>query len=287
VLLIDGRPVPVPAGGAVAGTAGGAATTIVLANQPLTCDALDRRWQHLPKGQVRVSLTVAPLRFERDREGTRPGGALRVRRAGHLAIKLGDTEELKIEGSLEALARVTTEVRGDRLTIAARGSVGEPDYLLTVKRLTAITVAGSGDVAAPDLQGEQVSLTLAGSGDLATGRIEAKSVQVRLVSSGDALIRGLKAESLDVVDMGSASLAVNEGEVGQQKIAIHGSGDYHAKNLSRARATATISGSGEMALWVREALSVTINGSGTVAYRGHPTLEQRINGSGEIQALGD
>ncbi|HEY3353895.1 MAG TPA: head GIN domain-containing protein [Polyangia bacterium] len=207
---------------------------------------------------------------------------------GDLTIVLGETEMLRIEGEPEDLARLTTEVHGDRLTIAARKSLAdEPTYHLTVKQLSAITITGSGDVTAPDLKGDEVALTLTGTGDLKAGLVEAKTVQVRLASSGDAQLRGVRAGLLDVVTPGSASLKIDGGEVEEQRITIHGSGDYAARDLRSARATATINGSGEMALWARDSLRVTINGSGRVAYRGQPAVEQRIHGSGEIERLGD
>jgi len=207
---------------------------------------------------------------------------------GALIIKLGEPEVLSTDATPATLARLTTDVRGDRLVIGSRGSLlANPKFYLTVKRLEGITIVGSGDVVAPDLKGDSVQLTLAGSGDLVAGSIEAQRVRLRLTSTGDAVIRGVRARSLDVVTAGSADVRIGAGQVDEQRVVVNGSGDYEARQLLSGRTTAVINGSSELALWARDSLGVTINGSGRVAYRGHPALRQRIAGSGSVQSLGD
>jgi hypothetical protein len=48
-----------------------------------------------------------------------------------------------------------------------------------------------------------------------------------------------------------------------------------------------IGGSGDITVWVIDALDVRIMGSGNVRYYGRPTVSSSGNGSGDIISLGD
>jgi hypothetical protein len=207
---------------------------------------------------------------------------------GNLIIELGEPELLRIDATPRALGQLTTEVEGDRLVIRARGRIHDkPKFHVTVKRLEGLTLAGSGDVIAPDLKGEEVTVAVAGSGDLVAGRLEAKRVMLRLAASGDAKLAGIRAGSLDVTSVGSGNLQIGDGEVEEQRIMLAGSGDYEARKLRSARAAATINGSGEVAVFARDSLKATINGSGKISYRGRPSIQQVIHGSGSVESIGD
>jgi hypothetical protein len=207
---------------------------------------------------------------------------------GKLTIELGEPEVLRVDASAKTLGRLTTEVEGDRLVIRARGRMHDsPRFRVTVKRLDGLKIAGSGDVLAPDLKGEEVEVALAGSGDLVAGKIEARRVRLRLAASGDAKLHGVQATALDVSTLGSGDLEIGGGAVEEQRITVAGSGDVDARQLQSERATATINGNGSVVVWARASLKATINGSGRIAYRGRPTVEQRIHGSGAIGPIGD
>jgi hypothetical protein len=207
---------------------------------------------------------------------------------GDLVVEIGEPELLRIDATPKTLSRLTTEVKGDRLVIHSRGRIHDsPRFHVTVKRLDGLTLAGSGDVVAPDLKGEEVNVALVGSGELAAGHLEAKRVRLKLAASGNGKLAGIKAGSLEVTSVGSGNLHVGAGEVPEQRVMVAGSGDYEARQLQSERVTASINGSGDVAVWARESLKVSINGSGKIAYRGRPAIQQRILGSGSVESIGD
>ena len=67
---------------------------------------------------------------------------------------------------------------------------------------------------------------------------------------------------------------------------ISGSGDLKASKLEARNVTVSIAGSGDVAVWAREALQARIAGSGDVRYYGDPSVEKRITGSGSVKRLG-
>jgi hypothetical protein len=78
------------------------------------------------------------------------------------------------------------------------------------------------------------------------------------------------------------------GQAERQVVSLPGSGNYEAGGLESQSAEVTLAGSGNVTVWVREALDVRLSGSGTVNYFGTPTVGQRdISGSGDINRMGE
>jgi hypothetical protein len=159
VVTVDGKPVRIA--GAVAATAGGAATHLVLSNRPLSCDATRRDWQRVAPGQVLIHLTVAPLLLERTGHAYRPGGAVRVRSAswpGGMEVSASGRAEVP-PGAAQAgaKARVRLAYDGSFPALGRRAASS-----LTVRG--AIVVRGCGDRPPAGTPRPQPDLTLAVAG---------------------------------------------------------------------------------------------------------------------------
>ena len=77
-----------------------------------------------------------------------------------------------------------------------------------------------------------------------------------------------------------------KGNVDTLKADIVGSGDLEAKKLKANKATLSVSGSGDMDVFVSQELSATISGSGDVTISGNPQKrDTKIRGSGDVKFL--
>jgi len=187
---------------------------------------------------------------------------------GNLYIEQGDHESLRIEAEGNVLPYLETEVSGHTLEIRERHDAfmfhtRPVNFYLAVKTLDKITLSGSGDVKAPVLTGERLSININGSGQVKLGKLDFDKIELQIDGSGEVTIA--------------------EGEVDLQQIIVSGSGDYEARGLVSNKAEVYVSGSGATDLQAHDYLAVVISGSGDVYYTGSPTVEQVIMGSGEIK----
>jgi hypothetical protein len=211
---------------------------------------------------------------------------------GNLSIELGDNEALRIEAEDNLLEYLVTEVRGDRLVIEQQDEVRlvpkEPvNFSLTARQVDAISISGSGDAQAPDLETEHFSISINGSGDLAMGDLTAETVEIHINGSGNVQTGNLRADTLNVDIAGSGNLRIAGGEVQEQQITVAGSGSYRARQLASAQAEVNIPGSGSVVIRVDERLRADVSGSGGLRYAGEPEVDERVTGSGEVQPVAE
>jgi hypothetical protein len=201
--------------------------------------------------------------------------ALALLGSGEVIITQGASEGLVIEADDNLLPLITSEVRSGTLELgfdrANWATVIQPSqpirYLVAVRELGALDLAGSGRMEAASLSAEGLRLTISGSGDIVVEQLSASDLNATLSGSG------------------SMQLA---GQAERQVVSLPGSGNYEAGDLESQSAEVTLAGSGNVTVWVREALDVRLSGSGTVNYFGTPTVGQRdISGSGDINPMGE
>jgi hypothetical protein len=228
-----------------------------------------------------------------------------------LYIEVGETEALRLEAEDNLINYFQVAVIGDTLEIRNRSGVNlRPTrpvrFYLTVTSLDTIVVSGSGDVEAPDLQAERISVTITGSGDVDIGNLDADAVDVRVTGSGNLNVAGSEAQDQDVtlngsgdvriedldVELievritGSGNLDILSGETEAQNVTITGSGDYDARRVESIEADVRVTGSGSTTIQVSERLDATIFGSGDVHYVGCPTVTHSATGSGDVVQVG-
>jgi putative autotransporter adhesin-like protein len=196
--------------------------------------------------------------------------SVEVAGTGTLVITQGDSEHLTISAEDNILPKLTSEVVNGRLELHPQSNTqlntSQPiRYMVTVKQLKDVRLAGAGDVQASSLSADQLDIAVAGSGNTNIGRLTAKTLTVTISGSGTATIAGQATE---------------------QNVTISGSGRYRAADLQSRRASIQINGSGDCAVSVADSLNVTIAGSGNVTYVGSPTVNQTILGSGRVSKAG-
>ena len=196
---------------------------------------------------------------------------LDVRGPYDVVVRTGERESVRAEGEREALENALVEVKGDRLVITRKkrsglsgwfgGDGGSVRVIVTVPRLEAAMLKGSGDLTVDRMEGRGVALSLAGSGDLSVGAVEAGKVTVKVAGSGDVDVAGS-------CEAGSISIA--------------GSGDIAAGRLACRTLAVDVAGSGDIEARATETAAVSIAGSGNVRVTGGARCRSSISGSGEV-----
>lgn len=143
------------------------------------------------------------------------------------------------------VAKVQTKVEGDVLTIYVDGSYRTHHPLIVT-------------VHAPTIAG----IDSEGSSDIQASGVDAKSLKLVTSGSGDIKATG-KADAVEFL--------------------INGSGNIEGQALDASHGSATVNGTGNIALHVRDKLTATVNGSGNIGSTLHPTtLVSQIHGTGDI-----
>jgi hypothetical protein len=106
-------------------------------------------------------------------------------------------------------------------------------------------------------------------------------LRVELTGSGIIDLRDIDAIELDVMLSGSGEIEL-WGIAGSGDLNIPGSGKIKAYHLEQDECSATISGSGDMYVFVYDFLDANISGSGNIFYRGNPHINVKITGSGSL-----
>lgn len=192
--------------------------------------------------------------------------------SGKVYIKLGNKNEVILEGEQSELDKVVTDVRGGRLTIGQEGrgrwswrsSRAKLNVYITVKALNGAFVNGSGDIIGQDVfKSDDFKVSVSGSGDIEL-ELDAKDVDSRISGSGNVELSG------------SAQYT---------KLSISGSGKYLAEEMKTDDYQISISGSGRASINAQERLDVRISGSGSVFYRGRPSVNSNVSGSGRVRPI--
>jgi hypothetical protein len=219
---------------------------------------------------VAAALAIAPASAaDVTRESRQVSGFDRVvlRAVGDLSISQGDSESLVVEAEARLLPQIRTEVRDRTLTIdiAGRGfSTREPvRYLLRLRKLSGLEVAGSGNATSAPLAAQRLQLVSSGSGSVRMAAIEADTLSVELTGAGD--------------------VAVGGGKVAVQEVRVDGSAQYDARALRARDTRVTVDGSGQAMLAAERTLAATIRGAGSLVYRGDPVVTRTIEGAGSIE----
>ncbi len=106
---------------------------------------------------------------------------------------------------------------------------------------------------------------------------------VAIQGSSDVRAKNISCYSFEVHIDGSGDVQL-EGSSQKMYIVVNGSGDVRSENLRADTTEIHINGSGDVAVNCTKLLDVHVNGSGDVSYVGNPeSVQQSINGSGTLK----
>ena len=233
---------------------------------------------------------------------------------GKLYLKQGSPQKVELEGDKDFLKELDTRVEGGKLIIGKEskwnwgmdwGNDDKVIVYITVKDISAISVAGSGDVIGQTkITSGDLDLNVSGSGNLtievaATGQLEADvsgSGHIDLkgsCNSFDSDVSGSGRVTMNTSISNSATFDISgsgkieaSGTAKEVKASISGSGRVHAANLEVEKCEVRISGSGDVQINVKSELDANISGSGSVSYKGNPShVNSHASGSGSVKKM--
>ncbi|HZR36005.1 MAG TPA: head GIN domain-containing protein [Nevskia sp.] len=162
-----------------------------------------------------------------------------------LDIKLGSEYSVVVEADDNLFDVIRTEVRGSALVVDTKGSwTSRHDTVVhvTLPRLMALGLQGSGDVRIHDYSGDQLGVKIQGSGDIVANGRTAK-LHLVIQGSGDADFSKLSADEVKVRVDGSGDAKVNAAQ--SIEATIHGSGDVTWSG-GASKVDSQVYGSGEL-----------------------------------------
>ena len=152
---------------------------------------------------------------------------IRLSGSGEVDVRHADTQSVTVEAEDNILPLLETRVRDGTLSLGARPNVNiSPTrpirYQITVKRLTAIGVSGSGRFVVEGLdtprlsaeisgsgsatfsgRADDVRLTISGSGEYDAARLTSKTARVEISGSGSATVNATDRVEANVIGSGS------------------------------------------------------------------------------------
>ena len=189
-----------------------------------------------------------------------------------VSVTTGGAPSVRASGGERAIERMVVEVVNGTLRIYTKKRAGMSfgwsdgrhpvKVAVTVPRLTAAEIAGSGTISIDKVAGDSFDAGVAGSGELRLGQVEVKRLKAGIAGSG-----GINA---------------GQGRAGVADYEIAGSGDIRAGSLVAEVASVSIAGSGEVTANATATARVDIAGSGDVRLSGGAKCTVSKAGSGDV-----
>lgn len=193
--------------------------------------------------------------------------ALEAAGPDNIKFVTGEGYSISATGDPDTLKKLRYRIENNVLMIGRKGSFwnmggSNEAAMITVTSpaINGISLAGSGDITADNLTGDNVEIELAGSGDIIVAAVTARKIESALAGSGDITLSG-KVES------------------GEYDVA--GSGSIEASKLAHADAKVSIAGSGNVNLTASGKVEADIVGSGDVNVTGGAKCTVSKIGSGD------
>lgn len=188
--------------------------------------------------------------------------------ADDVEVRHGAAFAVTASGDSALLDRLEIRRDGDTLKIGRKkgdwewGGDDGAKITVTLPRLTAAAVMGSGDMAVDRAEGD-FSGSVAGSGDLKIAQLGGGRAGLSIAGSGD--------------------IGVGAGQASEISAKIAGSGDIDTSGVRAASGNISIAGSGNVRAQFTDAAKVSIVGSGDVEVTGGAKCQVSQLGSGSVR----
>jgi len=191
-----------------------------------------------------------------------------------LYLEQGENQSVEIVAKSSTLKDIITEVKGRKLTI----KFPVKNILLKDYQPGKIEIF----ITVPEIDG----LSLSGSGDIFAEEIETRILDLAVSGSGDILIEELDAERVKAAISGSGDITIEEGgEADDFSVTISGSGDVKARGFEAKDVVVRLAGSGNCTVTANNSIKARVAGAGNVYYDGNPSIDSSIAGSGRVKKL--
>lgn len=191
-----------------------------------------------------------------------------LRGSDDVDVRVGSGFSIRAEGPAKQLDLLRITRDGDMLRVDRKptnglhwGESGNVKVFVTMPRIVAADLVGSGNLAIDHIDGQRFRLGSRGSGDVAIGT--------------------LGVEAADLTLAGSGALHAN-GKVRRLSLVVSGSGDVDAGGLQADTATVSATGTGDVRAVVTGTAQVSVAGTGDVDLGGKARCTMRATGTGEV-----
>ena len=242
---------------------------LALAMTVTACSGADHKDGDKPgKGETTRSADAGPVTTKSYAQT----GFTEVKVAGpdDVTIRQGDAFSISAKGPQAILDRLEIELDGPTLSIGRKREsfsfsnrdVDDVEIIITMPRLSAVRLTGSGTIDADSVDGDAVEAVVTGSGDLKIAKLTGKRAEISVSGSGDIEIGG--------------------GTVGAGEYSVTGSGNIDANGLVAQTLDVSITGSGDVGAQATGKADINILGSGDVTLGGGANCSSRQMGSGSV-----
>lgn len=184
--------------------------------------------------------------------------------ADDVDVRVGPTFSIRAQGPAAVVDRLLIERKGNTLRVGrVRGTTvtrGTARIVVTMPRIDAATLAGSGDLSVDRVEGGALDASLSGSGNIRVAAMRVERATLSVAGSGDIAAAG-SAARLDASVAGSGDITAPGLVARQATVAVMGSGNVTAR--VDGTATVSIMGSGDVDLGARARCTVARRGSGS------------------------
>ncbi len=183
-------------------------------------------------------------------------------------VKMGSTEDLRLEGDEDAIRNTETKVENGILKIRNLKSGGwnwsnreKVKIYISAKSLNTLSISGSGDIEV-------------------NGVIKATLLNAQVSGSG-SIQATIQTSNFNAAISGSGGLTVS-GSASVSNLSVSGSGGFEGRSLKTDVTSVKVSGSGNATVFAEKELNAKLSGSGNITYTGNPKVNQTKSGSGSI-----
>lgn len=205
-----------------------------------------------------------------------------------VVVRVGAAQSVSVEGDSAVLGQLEVVVEDGKLVVRRKGrsNVSGPEdratVTVTVPRLAAAAVGGSGEMSVDRVGGGDFAAAVGGSGRLRVGKAQAGKIEAVVGGSGDLRFDRVDADSMEMAIGGSGSIGA-AGRARTVEAAIGGSGDIAAAGLASTTAEVAIGGSGTAVVNASDTASISIAGSGDAVVHGGAKCQTSKIGSGSVR----
>jgi len=194
--------------------------------------------------------------------------ALSLRSSDDVDVRVGTGFSVRAEGPRAELDKLKIERVGATLRIGRKdgngfswGSTDAVKVFVTMPRVAAAAIAGSGDMTIDRVEGQRFDGDTAGSGNLDVALLGVREAKLSIAGSGDMTLKGT-ADRLTVSIAGSGDIDASGVKANGASVSVMGSGGVRA-NVTGA-ATVSVVGSGDVDLGTGAKCAISKIGSGEV-----------------------
>lgn len=201
-----------------------------------------------------------------------------------LVVRQGAKPSLVLSGERDAIARVTTQQRGDTLEIDTErrnnwnfgNRKPRLQAELTVPNLTEFVSDGVGASMVSGFGGDKIVLALEGAGTI-TLNGSYRNIDARLGGAGSMKIDAARTERMDLALNGAGQLAVT-GQTRTLRATLAGVGNLDAEKLRADVVDLDLSGLGGATVHASSAIDVNLSGMGSATVYGKPAQRNATTG---------